>query len=639
LELAVLRIGVLCGLDLKAHAIRSQVERSPSVLHPETGAVGGSLKPLGSLILCLLLTAVQLSQAADELESAVSGAGVAMEPGKVSAHGEVRSTPDPDLVLPPAWAFGVLHGYYTNQAGVLTNLKRLEAGGFPVDAIWVDSAFWDRTTKGPKGYLDFKGDREAFPDLRQLTRELHQREIHFGIWIWDRIMDANSDVFQEFESKGYFKAGRIVGDGWHNVGLKSIGRTVDFSNPGARALWSARLRPFLEAGVDFFKIDADPVTDYLRTHFELSQEYGRHARGRGFLLSHCNRHSLDDIKRYPAAWTGDAQASWHQPDYPNTRNWVLGGLRQQIEMVANPTWRHYQYPFLANDTGGFHARSLNGVEAEELYIRWAQFSAFGSIMQVFGAPYVPEQNAPFGWPGYVQDNFRTHTHLRLRLFPYIYTHAMLTRLSGRKMIQGDADHRFQFLFGDAFLVAPVHEPGTTNRTVWLPPGQRWIDYWTGQPYEGGQEVTVPAPLRHLPLLVRAGAIIPMRDYAPGVLRGNNATLTLDVYPEGATGESQFTLYEDDGTSNDYLTNGFASTKIICQPGPQSVNLHIAVIQGGYRGKLKKREWRLEMHLASKPVAVGLNGKPVAWTYDPTGKVLRTDWKSATSKPATITVTR
>jgi alpha-glucosidase (family GH31 glycosyl hydrolase) len=503
----------------------------------------------------------------------------------------------------------------------------------------VDSAFWDLTTKGPKGYLDFKGDRKAFPNLRKLTAELENNDVRFGIWVWDRIMDANPEVFQEFESRGYFSGDPIVSNGWHNASLKGVGRYVNFSNPDAAALWSKKLRPFLDAGVDFFKIDAEAKTDYLRTHFELSQKFGRHTRGRGFVLSHVNRGSTADLKRYPAAWTGDAQASWHQPDYPDTSRWILGGLRQQIEMVANPSWRQYQYPFLANDTGGFHARSLQGAAAEELYIRWAQFSSFGSIMQVFGAPFVPEQNAPFGWPTNVQDNFRAHTHLRLRLFPYIYTHALLTRLTGTKMIQGDADHRLQYRFGDAFLVAPVSEPGATNRNVWLPPGQRWIDYWTGESYAGGQEVTVPAPIEHLPLLVRSGAIIPMRDYAPSVLRGDNATLTLDVYPEGATEESQFTLYEDDGTSNDYLTSGFATTKITCQPGPQTVKLNIAAIQGDYRGKLKKRQWKLEMHLASKPAAATLNGKPVEWNYDAVKKVLRVDWKSATARASTLTVTR
>ncbi len=175
--------------------------------------------------------------------------------------------------------------------------------------------------------------------------------------------------------------------------------------------------------------------------------------------------------------------------------------------------------------------------------------------------------------------------------------------------------------------------------MWLPPGHWWIDYWTGESYAGGQEVTVPAPLEHLPLLVRAGAIIPMRDYAPSVLRGNNATLTLDVYPEGATEASQFTLYEDDGTSNDYLTTGYAATQITCQPGPESVKFQIAAIQGDYRGRLKQRQWKLEMHLSSKPGAVSLNGKPVAWNYDPHKRVLHLDWRAATTDASEIIVSR
>jgi alpha-glucosidase (family GH31 glycosyl hydrolase) len=545
---------------------------------------------------------------------------------------------DPDVVLPPAWAFGVLYGYYTNQAGILNNLQRLEAGDFPVDAIWEDSSFWDITTRGPKGYLDFKGDRKAFPDLRRLTDTLARHHVRFGIWIWDRIYNTNREVFDEFASKGYFKPGQIVSDGWHNVGLKGVARSVDFTKPAAAALWTEKLRPLMAEGVDFFKIDSAPKTDYLRTHFELSQKYGRHTRGRGFVLSQAGRESLADIERYPTAWTGDSQASWNQPDYPDKVHWILGGLRQQIEMVANPAWPQYQYPFLANDTGGFYRHISPGPAAAELFTRWAQFSSFGAIMEVFGSPQTPYQNSPFGWPEAVQKNFRVYTHLRLRLFPYIYTQALLTRLTGTKIIQGDVEHPMQYRFGDTFLVAPVYEPGATNRAVWLPPGQRWIDYWTGQSYAGGQEVTVPAPLERLPLLVRAGAIIPMRDYAPSVLRGNNATLTLDVYPEGATAESELTLCEDDGTSNAYLTNGFAATKITCQPGPKMVKLNIAAIQGHYTGELISRRWKLQMHLTAKPAAVRINGKPAAWQFDLQKGMVQAEWKAATSRPSDVVVT-
>jgi alpha-glucosidase (family GH31 glycosyl hydrolase) len=282
---------------------------------------------------------------------------------------------------------------------------------------------------------------------------------------------------------------------------------------------------------------------------------------------------------------------------------------------------------------------LEGDAAEELYIRWAQFSAFGSLMQVFGGPTVPEQNAPFGWPLDVQQNFREHTHLRLRLFPYIYTHALRTRLTGQKMIQGEVEHPLQYRFGDAFLVAPVYEPGVTNRDVWLPPGASWIDYWTGHSYPGGQEVTLSAPIAHLPLLVRSGAIIPMRDYAPSVLRGHNATLTLDVYPAGGSQPSQFTLYEDDGTSNAYLTNGFGATTITCQRGLEAVRLQVAAMQGDYDGKPKSRQWKLQMHLASKPAGVRLNGKKATWVYDALTGVAKVNWTAATADASEIMIMR
>ncbi|MFZ4704271.1 MAG: TIM-barrel domain-containing protein, partial [Candidatus Methylumidiphilus sp.] len=87
---------------------------------------------------------------------------------------------DAEVILPPAWAFGVLYGFYTNQDGILKNFHRLETGDFPVDAIWEDSAFWDVSTRGPRGYLDFKGDRTAFPDLAKLTVELHLADFRFA---------------------------------------------------------------------------------------------------------------------------------------------------------------------------------------------------------------------------------------------------------------------------------------------------------------------------------------------------------------------------------------------------------------------------------------------------------------------------
>ncbi len=67
----------------------------------------------------------------------------------------------------------------------------------------------------------------------------------------------------------------------------------------------------------------------------------------------------------------------------------------------------------------------------------------------------------------------------------------------------------QYMFGPAFLVAPVTEQGRESREVYLPAGSEWYNYWTNEKLAGGQTVTVAAPIDVIPLFVRAGSIVPM----------------------------------------------------------------------------------------------------------------------------------
>lgn len=587
-----------------------------------------------AFLLCISTASAQTPTPSNS-EAVVSGKDVAFSAATPAPSQTLTGRIDPDVILPPAWAFGVLYGSYCDQKTLLENFHALQAADFPVDAIWVDSTFWDATGEGPLGYLDFHGDRKSFPDLRALTGELDRHHVRFGLWIWERIYDANTEVFREFEKKGFFKGEPIIGNGWHNAPKQSVGRYVDFRNSAAAKVWQEKLRPLMDEGVDFFKIDSTPQTDYVHTHFELSQKYGRHTKGRGFVLTHAGRNSAAAIKRYPAAWTGDSQSSWHQPDYPDTVNWIMGGLRQQIEMVSNPTWFQYQYPFLSNDTGGYSKRVETGAAAEELFTRWAQFSAFGSLTHFFGHLRVEGQNWPTSWPESVQTRIRPWLHLRMRLFPYLYTHALRTRLQGEKIIRGDAPHPMQFRFGDAFLVAPVSEPGATTRKVWLPEGERWMDFSTGEISDGGQEITAPAPLERLPLWVRMGSIIPLRDYASSVAAGTNNKLTLDIYPNAPGRSSRFDLLEDDGISNGYLKNEFALTPIICEPGKTGIRVSIGAISGHFDGMPAERAWAFQIHLPEQPGAVTINGQKTESSYSEITRLLTFTWKGATQQPAEI----
>jgi alpha-D-xyloside xylohydrolase len=105
----------------------------------------------------------------------------------------------------------------------------------------------------------------------------------------------------------------------------------------------------------------------------------------------------------------------------------------------------------------------------------------------------------------------------------------------------------QYMFGPAFLVAPILDQGLTSRRVYLPRGADWYDWWTNEKHQGGQWIEASAPIDRMPLFVRAGSIVPLgADIASTATR--QALSEIRVYP-GA--DATFTLYDDDGTTNRY----------------------------------------------------------------------------------------
>jgi alpha-glucosidase (family GH31 glycosyl hydrolase) len=110
-----------------------------------------------------------------------------------------------------------------------------------------------------------------------------------------------------------------------------------------------------------------------------------------------------------------------------------------------------------------------------------------------------------------------------------------------------ADLRDEYMFGPAFLVAPVTEQGATSREVYLPAGSDWYNYWTNERVKGGQTITVQAPIDTLPLFVRAGSIIPLGVPVEST-HEVQAIAKVRVYP-GA--DASFTLFSDDGMTYAY----------------------------------------------------------------------------------------
>jgi alpha-D-xyloside xylohydrolase len=160
----------------------------------------------------------------------------------------------------------------------------------------------------------------------------------------------------------------------------------------------------------------------------------------------------------------------------------------------------------------------------------------------------------------------------------------------------------QYLFGPAFLVSPVTEHRARRRSVVLPLGASWYDFWTGAPFPGGQTIDAPAPLDAMPVHVRAGSIVPFGPELQWTGEKPADPVTLFVYA-GASGT--FALYEDDGRSYGYETGAFARIPITWDDA--TATLTIGRREGSFPGMLASRTFQVV--LVAKGKAVGFSFEP------------------------------
>jgi alpha-glucosidase len=347
-------------------------------------------------------------------------------------------------------------------------------------------------------------------------------------------------------------------------------------------------------------------------------------------------------QRCGAVWSGDQSGSWEY-------------IRWQIPTYAGTSMSGQ--PTSTGDVDGIFGGS------PETYVRdlqWKMLLPMTYTMSGWAAS--DKQPWRYGEP-YTSIN-RKYLQLHERLLPYLYTYVAEGHESGLGATRplyvnypddpktwGDAV-KYEFLAGDDFLVAPVYENSTTRDGIYLPAG-RWVDYWTGRVYDGGQTLDgYRAPLDTLPLFVRAGAIVPMfaegtLDWAQGKASGH---LDLDVYPQGDT---SFTAYEDDGRSQAYADGASARQRFdVTAPesGAGPVEVTIGTLDGDYAGKPGSRTYGLTVHTDKKPdtVRVGRSTLPELgedggdtpgwWFDDASGVIHVTTGALDTSATATVRIT-
>ena len=232
---------------------------------------------------------------------------------------------------------------------------------------------------------------------------------------------------------------------------------------------------------------------------------------RVFILT---RSGFAGLQRHAAAvWSGDIASRWD-----DLYNQISAGV--SIGYSGLPNWT-FDIGGFANE-GRYSTSKPAAADLEEwreLNLRWFQFGAFAPLFRSHGEfPFREIFNlAPQG--SEVYDSLVWHDKLRYRLLPYIYTVAADTFHRDGTIMRGLAmdfaddaaarDVRDEYLFGKAFLVAPVYKHKARTRKVYLPAGADWYDFHSGTKSAGGQTIDAAAPLARMPLYVRAGSIVPV----------------------------------------------------------------------------------------------------------------------------------
>ena len=211
---------------------------------------------------------------------------------------------------------------------------------------------------------------------------------------------------------------------------------------------------------------------------------------------------------------------------------------------------------------------LSDGDSKELWMRWAEFGALTPVMRdhVWAKP---QYSVNLWYDAETEALFKKYAILHSALLPYFATYAAEAHRTGvpimrHTVLEYPNDPRsygaeYQYLLGEHLLVAPVIEPGATTRKLHLPQGE-WVSYWSGAHYAGGNDVTVPAPVDEIPLLVRAGSVLPFKPEAetatfhwsdPDLLSGS---LVWKIFlGSGEEQEGRFAL--PDGTSAHMVYHG------------------------------------------------------------------------------------
>jgi alpha-glucosidase len=479
------------------------------------------------------------------------------------------------MKLPPLWALGYqqCRWSYWPESKIMEIANGFRARDIPCDVIYFDIDYMD-------SYRVFTWDRDRFPEPKAMTDRLHEMGFRLVTIVDPGVKkDSSYRVYVDGCKKGVF-CKLPTGEVYHGEVWPGPAAYPDFSSAKTRSWWASLHTTLFGAGIDGIWNDMNEPSDFSpdnhgdRTLATVPEEVmmdedgeprpfseGHNAYGfdmcrataeayetlkpgeRPFVLT---RSGYAGIQRHAAVWTGDNHSWWEHlaSSMPMLLNLSLSGV-----------------PFCGGDAGGFQ-----GEASGELFARWIQYAIFTPFLRAHSV-INSKPHEPWAFGPETERIVRDAIRLRYRLMPYLYGEMYRASISGMPVIRpmvyaypDDPETRTmcdQFMFGPSMLVAPVSQPGKTERLVYLPEGI-WYDWRTNEKIDGGRTIIASAPPDSIPVYVRAGAVIPVVEPAAHTGALDFTRVTIKAW-SGASGS--FEWYEDDGRTTGYLDGKYNLTRI------------------------------------------------------------------------------
>ena len=572
--------------------------------------------------------------------------------------------------LPPRWSLGNYASRfgYRNEKEVRDTVNKFIDLDFPLDALILDLYWFGKDIKGHMGNLAW--DKDAFPEPEKMISDIKEQGVN-TILITEPFVLSTSSKWQDaveqqalaknaqgkakqfdfyFGNTGLVDVFNDKGQQWFN----NIYQTL--YQQGVTGWWGDLGEPEVHPSDTLHTLSDGSVVNSDAIHNVYGHQWAKMVFDnqlkmspdqRPFILM---RSGFAGSQRYGMIpWTGDVSRSW-------------GGLKPQVELSLQMSLLGMAYTH--SDLGGF----AGGEQFDqEMYIRWLQYGVFQPIYR----PHAQDNIAPevVFHDKRTQDILRKYIKLRYNLLPYNYTLAYQNSTTGMPLMrplffeqqfkESSAqalkdklenkdnltafDNAISYLWGDAFLVTPVVSAGVSSVTVDLPAGV-WFDYFTNKnepskKYLGNQTINLPTSLETLPVLVRAGAFIPMIDDIQSTQDYDASQLTLHYYADNSVATADYEMYEDDGETYQAIEKGlFELLHFSANQQQQHLSINLNRKGKGYNGMPKERNMTVVIHnITQAPNNIRLNKKVIhdgVWQEKNNTLTLTFAWQH---QPITLTI--